>query len=128
MAGGNLSSLAVVQLNPVTGAWKSLPAVVNNGSTPSRLEASLQDFQHATISVFIIDTFAESAEEGVTQPEGVSPPNLPQPPATDSRIAEGGISPEEIMLTGSISTVLILSLTAAAWITLRKRRVEQSEP
>lgn len=128
MAGGNLSSLAVVQLNPVTGAWKSLPAVVNNGSTPSRLEASLQDFQHATISVFIIDTFAESAEEGVTQPEGVSPPNLPQPPATDSRIAEGGIPPEEIMLTGSISTVLILSLTAAAWITLRKRRVEQSEP
>jgi len=128
MAGGNLSSLVVFQLNPVTGAWKSLPTLADSGSTPPRLEASLKDFQRATFGVFIIDTVAESAKEGVNQTEEMSLPKLAETPPTRSRKVEGGISPERIMYSGLIFAVMILSLGAAAWITLRKRRVNKSEP
>ena len=128
MAGGDLTSLAVFQLNPVTGAWKLLPAVIDSGSTPPRLETSLPDFQHATIGVFIIDTLAGSAEEGVNQPDGVSPPNQPEPPATLRRVAEGGLWSKSIRYSGVIFAGLILSLAAAAGVILRKRRVVQSEP
>ena len=128
MAGGNLSSLVVFQLNPVTGAWKSLPTLADSGSTPPRLEASLKDFQRATFGVFIIDTVAESAKEGVNQTEEMSLPKLAETPPTRSRKVEGGISPERIMYSGLIFAVMILYLGAAAWITLRKRRVNKSEP
>ena len=132
MAGGNLSSLVVFQLNPVTGAWKSLPTLADSGSTPPRLEASLKDFQRATFGVFIIDTVAESAaesaKEGVNQTEEMSLPKLAETPPTRSRKVEGGISSEGIMYSGLLFAVMILSLGAAAWITLRKRRVNKSEP
>lgn len=52
MAGGNLSSLVVFQLNPVTGAWKSLPTLADSGSTPPTVRSLAKRFSTRDLRCF----------------------------------------------------------------------------